>query len=89
MACVCVPLELRAEGARFRGPIRRPEFPYVAGGHYLKEFTYEPVEEERRVINLILMNTAHFTVDKELIMTLRPRVHFHEGRLIPPHPHIT
>ena len=88
VAYVCIPLELRAEGARFRDPIRRPEFPYVAGGHYLKEFTYEPMdEEERRVINLILMNTAHFTEDKELIVALRPRVHFHEGRLIPPHPH--
>jgi len=84
---VCVPLEFKVEEPRWCDPIRKPEFPFV-GSPYLREFTYEPTgEEEGGVINTILMNTVQFMADKELILDQRPGIHFHDGRLIPPHPH--
>ena len=90
VACVGVPWEISKEGYEERGIIRQPEFPLSAGDMYFEDLSskYPGLDEsQRRTIGLINMNTAHYEFDKRLIVKEPPDIHFHDGRLLPPHMH--
>ena len=90
IACVGVPFKYTNGEPEYGRMIRRPEIPLAAGGMFLEELStrYPNLDEtQRNILSLILMNTAHFEFDREIIVKLKPNIHFHDGRLLPPHMH--
>jgi DNA-binding Lrp family transcriptional regulator len=67
-----------------------PRFPISAGEMYIEELStrYSNLDEaEKNILSMIWMNTTHYDFDRRVIMQWRPIIHFHDGRLLPPHMH--